>query len=530
MSAVRVLGRVHQIQTRPTQLDTISEKVNGTSGSGHDPDNVKQKSVGGLLWLLSGNGAQAILQIGILAILARLIKPSEFGLLAAGRIVAEFGVKVGIAGIGRAIIQANDLSERYVATAFTVSSVVGVVIAALLFAGADTVAGLFGLQGLSPIIGALAFYVVIRALSLVSANLLERRLQFARLKAFQITGYLIGYGVVGISLAINQYEVWALVGAVLTEAAVTGILQFFAIRHRLVPWLDGRSLQKMARYAGGISLTSVSSFIALRADYFVVARWLGDTALGLYERSYKLIEGGLQLGGALDRVLFPAMSRMQEFPDRIRRAFGRSVAVMALVFLPFSAFLSLVAPEVVRLLLGENWSGAIPVFQVLAFGLYLRSGYKLAGGLARAKGFVYELALRQGIYALMVVVGAVVGAQAGVQEVAVAILAVLVLHYISMSSMGIRHADIEWKQFFRLHYYGVLLAMTVSAVTWLVVSSVRGMLAPDWVVLLAAVGGNTVVLLTAINVMPKQIVGENGIWLFETLNERLPISIVIRWL
>lgn len=493
-------------------------------------EDLKRQSVGGYLWLLSGNGVQAIIQIGVLAVLARLIPPRVFGLLAAGRIVAELGVKVGITGIGRAIIQKKELSKDYIQTAFTVACLIGVGLAALMTAGADVVAGLFDLQGLRPVVSALSLFVIARALSLVSASVLERRLEFARLKAYQITGYLVGYGAVGISLAVNGFGVWALVAAVVVEASLGGLLQFLSVRHGLVPRVDRRSLREMAEYAGGISLTSISSFVALRGDYFIVARWLGDTALGLYERSYKLIEGGLQLGGALDRVMFPALSKMQGFPERMGRAFGRSVAVMALVFMPFSAFLCVMAPELIRLLLGADWTAAIPVFQVLAFGLYLRSAYKLAGGLARAKGFVYELALRQALYAVLIVTGAIGGARWGVQGVALAVLAVLAIHYVSMSSMGMRHADIGWKAFVHLHVHGLVLCALVTVVSLMAASWLRTITTLDWAVLSATGVCNVGVVLGVINWLPRKVIGASGIWLLETLDEHFPVGAVVRWL
>lgn len=499
----------------------------GTDG---DSGGLKRESVSGLLWLLSGTGVQAIVQIAVVAILARLIAPKAFGLLATSKVVANMGLNIGVSGIGRAVIQKQDLSDKYVRTAFTASTLIGLVISAVLFAGADFIAELFSLPDIEPVIRGLALYVVIQAMVSVSTGLLERRLQFARLKSFQVVGYIVGYGGVGVYLAHRQLGVWALVAAVLVQAAVTGILQYMSIRHSVIPTVDRQSVKELAHYAGGMSLTGMFNFAALRADYLVVARWLGDTAVGLYERAYRLMEGGLKAGAALDQVLFPAMSRLQDAPETLARVYRRSVAAMALLFLPGSVFLFVTAPEIVRLALGGEWSRAIPVFRLFAFGVFLRSGYKLAAGVARAKGFVYELSLRQGVYAILVVGGAIIGAQAGIEEVALAILIVLVIHYLSMAAMGVRHTQVSWMEFAGAHYHGLVVSGLVLVISGLVAISLRRVGPPDYVVLSAVIVANLGVLLVLINWTPKKVLGVDGIWLLETLDDRFPLGGLVRWL
>ena len=177
----------------------------------------------------------------------------------------------------------------------------------------------------------------------------------------------------------------------------------------------------MIGFGSGYSLTQLGNWGAQNADNFVVASVLGTGPLGVYSRAYNLLsQPAAVIGGAADKVLFPAMARVRDDGERLRAAYVRSASLIALVAAPASVLLYVLAPEVVRVLLGAQWAAVVLPLQVFALVLLPRTTYKISTSLTRATGAVYRAAWRQWLYAAEVVVFCVIGARvAGVDGVAV---------------------------------------------------------------------------------------------------------------
>jgi PST family polysaccharide transporter len=145
------------------------------------------------------------------------------------------------------------------------------------------------------------------------------------------------------------------------------------------------------------------------------------------------------IGGAADKVLFPAMARVRDDGERLRVAYVRSASLIALVAAPASVLLYVLAPEVVRVLLGVQWTAVVLPLQVFALVLLPRTTYKISTSLTRATGAVYRAAWRQWLYAVEVVVFCAVGARvAGVDGVAVGAAVAIVAHFLVMLHFSAR--------------------------------------------------------------------------------------------
>jgi O-antigen/teichoic acid export membrane protein len=187
-------------------------------------------------------------------------------------------------------------------------------------------------------------------------------------------------------------------------------------------------------------LAQLGNWAAQNADNLVVANVLGTGALGVYSRAYNLLsEPAAVIGGAADKVLFPAMARVRDDGERLRAAYVRSASLIALVTAPASVLLCVLAPEVVRVLLGPRWGGVVLPLQVFALVLLPRTTYKISTSLTRATGAVYRAAWRTWLYAAEVVVFCSVGAHiAGVDGVAVGAAVAIVAHFLVMLHFSAR--------------------------------------------------------------------------------------------
>jgi PST family polysaccharide transporter len=155
--------------------------------------------------------------------------------------------------------------------------------------------------------------------------------------------------------------------------------------------------------------------------------------LGIYSRAYQLLAQPANLiGNVADKVLFPSMSRIQDEQERLARAYVVVNSLVAVLAVPLSVLLFVLAPEVVDILLGSNWSAVTLPLQVFAVVLLPRTAYKISGSLTRATGAVFGGAWRQWLYAAEVVAGCWVGAHWGITGVAVGASGAIVLHFATM--------------------------------------------------------------------------------------------------
>ena len=321
-------------------------------------------------------------------------------------------------------------------SAFFASIGFGLLIAAIIWLAAPLISEFFRMEPLTPVVRVLALVFPITGLATVPESLLQRELRFRLLANRDILAYGIGYGAVGVGLAVLGWGVWALALAQLTQVLVRTVI-LLRLSPALVParptW---RSFVELMDYGVGQSMSRVGVILANQGDNLVVGRWLGAVPLGNYSRAYQLmaVPAGL-LGDVLDKVLFPTMARVQDDPRRLATAFLRGTALLALVTLPVGVVAAVLAPELVSVAFGSRWAGLVAPFQVLALGMMFRTCYRMSDSLSRATGKVYRRAWRQGLFALLVFLGALAGQAHGITGVAAGVLLAFFLNYLSTIPM-----------------------------------------------------------------------------------------------
>lgn len=482
-----------------------------------------QRTLGGLFWASSGTLAQLVLQVVTLVLFARLLTPSDFGVIGAAMVIIGFGQIFAQLGVGSAIVQRVKLGARHVRTGFTLSLLLGLLLSGLLFVSAPLIARFFRMPGLVPVTQALAPLFLVRGLGVVAESLLQRNMQFRLLARVQIISFGIGYGVVGLILAWWGYGVWALVGAHLGQTALEAMMLLIMQPHPKRLAVNRRAWRELMVFGSGLTMAKVANFFALQGDNMVVGRWLGADALGLYSRAYRLMSFPANLfGETVERVLFPAMSQAQDDDQRMTVAYRRGIALTALLVLPASAIAIVLAPELVHVILGPSWQGAVLPLQVLAVGMFFRTGYKLSGTLARAKGAVHRLAVYHSIYAILVVAGAWVGHWVGLAGVAWGVVGALAVQYLLMARLSMSVTSLRWREFIGAHASAIVLTLVATAIAWSMAAWLRGWEASAGLVLLAAVASVTMSLCVLICLAPAFCLGKDGVWWLHTLSRYAP--------
>src|SRR5437867_5693208 len=303
----------------------------------------------------------------------------------------------------------------------------------------------------------------------------------------EVSSFVVGYGVIGVTLALLGFGVWALVAAEMSKVALYTAILLVVRPPRFTLRPDRKAFAELMYYGSGFTVSKVANYLALQLDNVIVGRWLGAAALGFYGRAYELMAAAPSLlGEPVDKVLFPAMAARQGDVRAIASAYRRGVATMALITLPLSAVLLALAPEAIPALLGPQWMPVIVPFQMLTLGMFLRTSYRISDVVARATGAVYRRAWRQTVYMLCVIAGAWFGRHWGIAGVALGVLGALAVNYVLMAELGLRLARLSRRRFWAAHGPALLTAGVAGVLTWTPGALLRTWGLPPLAVLAAA--------------------------------------------
>ena len=507
-------------------LEPTPDDVPATRSSGPDarkPGGMTHHTLGAMLWMLSGKTIQNIFKLLVMVILARLLLPADFGLASLAMLVANFATSLSVLGMGPAVVQRSNLEARHIRTAFTFSVALGFFLFVLVVLLAPAISSFFEMEGLTPILYTLAVTLPLANASVVAHSLLRRELQFRAIAIREVVAYLVGYAVVGVTLAALGFGAWALVAAAMGQILTQTVLMLVARPHPKRPLFDTEALRDLLHFGAGVTLRRLATFWAARGDKLVVGKLLGVDALGFYGRAHALAQTSVTVfSRVMDTVLFSAMARIQSEKDRLFVAYRRGVAFTGLAFLPASGILFLLAPEIVTVLLGPGWEDAVVPFQVLSIGIFLRPSYRMSSTFALAMGHAYQSAWRTAVYAALVFGGAGVGARWGLPGVAAGVLAALGINVLLSTQLTLRLLSMGWVEFLRALGPGAFVAIVAFVETWIVAEGMRSLGATPVLTLLIAVVTVGVTLLLLLLAAPGLVLGPDGRWMLKSIAPYLP--------
>ena len=440
---------------------------------------LSERTLSGLGWSYLSTFTKAFLSLLVLVILARLLTPVDFGLLAIAWIFIMLGNRFGQAFIGPAIIQRAELTDFHIQVGFTLSALIGIALATAIWLLAPFIGDFFRESTATQVLQALSIIFVISGIGSVPAHLLRRDLRFKELMVADVLAYSIGYGLTAIVLAVQGYGVWSLVWGEIMHRAIHAAMTVRYTRMRLYPRWALREATDLLSRGAGFSLARSFEFIARQGGYFVVGRWLGAGALGYFTRADKLILLPRNyVGQSLFQVLFPAMAQRQQGPERLATIYLHGSEVLSLVALPVSAMLFVCAPEIVSVILGGQWGPVVILLQILAFAVLFQMCDILNFAVIGALGAVYRQSWRQGIHAVLVVGGAWYASRWGLEAVVIVIVGAQVLAYLLLTQLTVSLLAVRWRHLLRCCLPALWAGAWAAAALWLAAGQVRAMELP----------------------------------------------------
>jgi len=345
-----------------------------------------QKTASGVAWTSAFQVSRQLLQILSVSVLARHVPPAAYGLIAMAVLVTSLLETIRDAGTGQALIREREMSDEIASTAFWLNCVVGGVAALLVVLAAWPAARFFREPEIVPVLRVLSISFFLGAVGVVPTAVLNRAMEFKKLALVQTAAAIFGT-VVAISVALAGGKVWSLVCGTLAivSSATLGVWIMAPVRLKFVFHAD--AARRILKFGLNLSGFHIFNYFSRNADNLLVGRYLGSVALGFYQMGYMLMTYPLQnFTLMVTQVVYPAMAKFHDDHARLRAAYLRICALVALVTVPVMLGMGITAPSFVRVVLGPRWAPVAALLAVFAPLGAMQSLYATVGVIYSTRG------------------------------------------------------------------------------------------------------------------------------------------------
>ena len=330
------------------------------------PD-LRSRVMRGLVWVGASQAGGVVTRAIVAIFIARLLTPDEYGLAALALVFASLVMVFSDLALGAALIQRKTLSAVDKDTAFWTTMGAGVIFTVLGAALSGPIASLYGQPDAQPLLLVLSLSFLVSALGATQQNLMLREMDFKRVEVLPMIAALFG-GFAAVIAAFYGAGAWAIIVQQVVTVIMTTILVWMRSEWRPRFAFSGASLRDLGGFSAYMLGQRILWYVQVNGDRFLIGRFLGTSALGIYAVAYNtMLVPASKLGGPLQRVFSPAFSRIQDEPARIAATWARVARLLAFVTVPALGGLVVVAPDFVPLVLGSHWEAAVPVVQILAW-------------------------------------------------------------------------------------------------------------------------------------------------------------------
>lgn len=328
-------------------------------------DNLKAKGVTAFIWDFTGKLASNSMSFIISIFLARLLEPSDFGLIAMVMVVIGIAAVFSDSGLGVALIQRRRVLPVHYSSVFYFNIIVATLLGLLMFFSAGSVAEFYDNEALIPLAQVMSLSFIIGALGSVQSARLRKELNYALLTKIGLSASLIS-GIIGITLAFNGAGVWSLVVQALLGGIITSTLLWVLSSWRPAPAFSLKALMQLWTFGFHIFLTNLLDAVFTRLDVLVIGKMFTPAILGFYSRAKALDQLIVShTSGSLMAVLFPVLSKVHNNLPRFQNIVIKSYGIISFVIFLLLGMFYLISEELIVLLFSEKWLPSVSYFKIL---------------------------------------------------------------------------------------------------------------------------------------------------------------------
>jgi polysaccharide transporter, PST family len=335
---------------------------------------------------LAAQGVRVALQFASVVVLARLLSPEDFGLVAMVTAVIGVADLVRDFGLSSAAVQSVTLEDEERTNLFWVNLALGVACTVVIVAARPLIVAAYGEPRITPVILALAVVFTLSGANTQYRSDLTRRMRFAALSASDIAAQAAGIAV-AVVIALLGHGLWALVAQQLTAAVTALVVNVLTVR-----WLPGLPrrgvpMRRFFRFGAGLFSTQFLTYLTKNVDNVALGIVYGPVPLGFYSRAYQLLMMPLnQINAPMTNVALPVLSRIQHDDDAYQRYLERAQLVACYLTTTLFAVAAGLSAPLVLLLFGSGWTAVAPIFAILAIGGVFRSVAQIAYWIYLSRG------------------------------------------------------------------------------------------------------------------------------------------------
>jgi O-antigen/teichoic acid export membrane protein len=415
----------------------------------HDIQNVREELRRGALWSTISRFATRFILFGTTIVLARVLSPSDFGIVALGMVVWSLASLFADLGVSASLIQAKDNIEEQANASFWLNLFIGAGLSLLTFAIAPLVGKFYDNALVAPILQVQGLSFMLNGFATVQSVLLTKKMAFKELAHVEIvTGFT--ERILALILAFTGFAAWSLV---IPSIFIIPIRTFMLWRLSTFrpQWHFGREQwSRIFHFGKHVFATTLLRYININGDYFVIGKVMGSTPLGIYTFAYNLANWPIEnIVWVINKISFPAFAKLQEAPDELRRIYRQIIQSVSMLAFPIMMGMFAVADQLVVQIYGSKWQeGILPLKIIIGFML-VRTIASPGGGVLMALGkpkieFHFNL-----VQLPLLLTAIVIGARYGIVGVAWGMAGVLG----SMGFLFIRIAQssihLDWRDFYQ---------------------------------------------------------------------------------
>jgi len=361
----RSTQRVKNHPEREQRVVSSSEELAATL-TGGPPRSIGGSAARGVIWTTLGNLANRLSGLLLFTVLARVLLPEAFGILAAAGVFVALSRTLVDAGLTRTLVQRTELRAAHLDSALLVTAALGAVLSIALLVTAPLIASLYDMPDLEPVLMALAVVPFVAGLLSVPESILRRQLKFRSVAARTVAAALLS-DIIGIALALLGAGVWALVAQTISSAVIAAVVLWLSVRWRPGTAWERSAISELLGFGSHVLGISLLGFLNRRAGELIVGITLGPVALGLFAVSMRILSLCVDvLVSNFSKVAFPVFSRVAHDPARLSRAYLRVTEMTTLAAFPCFAILALFGNQLAPVVFGSQWRDAGPTLSILA--------------------------------------------------------------------------------------------------------------------------------------------------------------------
>jgi O-antigen/teichoic acid export membrane protein len=367
-----------------------SREANAPTGQdvdiGAPPDDLTGAVLSGVLWKSMSRGVTLATRIVVIAVLARILTPGDYGVAGMALVVMSFAAIFTDPALGAALIQRPEIDERDRSTVFWTATGIGATLTVLSIAFSPLVARFFGEPEVRNLFAVASLVLVVTSLSVAHRALLTRQLAYRGLEIRETVSIVTG-GVVAICVALAGFGPWAIVSNALAYSVMSTVLAWLLLDWRPRAVYSRASIRRLGAFSSRIFGAMMLAWGNQNLDNALIGRVLGAAALGAYALAYNtmMLPVGL-VAGTLHQALTPAYSRIQHDKERLERVWLHNKRLSVAIVAPALMCLAVVAPDFVHVLVGDQWGAAVVPLQILCVGAVATSLGALNWSVLQARG------------------------------------------------------------------------------------------------------------------------------------------------